>query len=107
MPNIDPPAQTQVKGTMKSAIQLRVVAPAVKPSATGVYQAPEGGECRSMDEDGIAPMISERRKVLPQERQSATSVDTLMSPAAIFARQEGQMTSMDSGKLCHRSRFPE
>lgn len=47
-------------------------------------------------------MISERRKVLLQERQSATSVETLMSAGAMRARQEGQMTSMKFEELCHR-----
>src|SRR3569833_1559098 len=37
----------QVNGTMKSAIQLRVLAPAENPSGSGLCQAPAGGELRS------------------------------------------------------------
>ncbi len=89
MPNIDPPDQTQVKGTIKSAVQVRVVAPAVNPSGSGWYQVPCGGEFRSTEANElplkeIPPMISERRKVFPQARQRATSVETLMSSVAIF-----------------------
>lgn len=83
---------------MKRAIQLRVVAPAVKPSGMGVYQQPDGGELRSMDGNELVNMpphaMSEKRKALPHERQSATSVETLMSSVATFARQVGQMTSI-------------
>jgi hypothetical protein len=46
-------------------------------------------------EDNILPappMTSEMRNVLPHERQSATSVATLISAVAISARQEGQVS---------------
>src|ERR1700748_575385 len=102
MPNIDPPDQTQVKGTIKSAAQVRVVAPAVKPSGSGWYQAPEGGELRSTGPGGgateerrderillVPPRTSDGWKVLPQARHRATSVVTLMSSDAIFERQDG------------------
>ena len=38
-------------------------------------------------------------KVLPQERQSATSVETLMSPVAMAARQVGQVICMSLWEL--------
>jgi hypothetical protein len=44
----------------------------------------------------IPPMISERRKVLPQARQRATSVETLRSSVAIFERQDGQLICMNA-----------
>src|SRR5579862_434767 len=99
MPPSDPPDHTQVKGTMKIANQFRVVAPARKPSGKGSNQAPEGGEPGSIEDEGTAPMISESRKVLPQERQRATSVATLMSSGAMRDRQDGQMTSMEFEEL--------
>ena len=99
---------------MKSAIQLRVLAPAVNPSARGVYHAPEGGEFRSTGPEGgtteerseermvlVPPRTSDTWQVLPHERHSATSVDTLMSSVAIFARQLGQVICMDLMALCH------
>jgi hypothetical protein len=114
MPNMDPPAHTQVNGTRNSALQLRVLAPAVKPSAFGLYQAPEGGELRSTGPEGgtteltsearmllVPPRISEMWNVLPHERQSATSVETLISSVAIFARQVGQVICIELGELCH------
>jgi len=60
MPVMEPPDQIHVNGTMKSAIQLRVLAPAVKPSPVGVYQAPAGGELRSTGPDGGT--IEDRRE---------------------------------------------
>src|SRR3954462_4328975 len=120
MPVIDPPDQTQVKGTMKSAIQLRVLAPAVNPSPSGVYHAPEGGEFRSTGPEAgttddksevrivlVPPRISETWQVLPHDRQSATSVDTLMSSVAIFARQLGQVICMKLMELCHNTGWPQ
>src|SRR3954462_10000997 len=100
MPVIDPPDQTQVNGTINNAIQLRVLAPAVNPSPVGVYQAPAGGEFRSTGPEGgtmeetrearmllLPPRTSETWNVFPHERQSATSVETLMSSVATLARQ--------------------
>jgi hypothetical protein len=107
MPNIENPDQTQVKGTMKSATKLRVVAPDVNPSAAASYHAPAGGEFRSTGPEGgtieetsddrrllVPPKASEMWNVFPHERQRATSVETLMSSVAIFARQEGQVICM-------------
>src|SRR5215831_6660939 len=97
---------------MNSAIQLRVVAPAVNPSPAGSYQAPSGGEFKSTGPEGAAndertedstpppPTISDSRNVLPQARQSATSVATLISAVAISARHDGQETFMNA-QLCH------
>lgn len=109
---MDPPDQMQVNGTMKSAIQLRVLAPAENPSGSGLYQAPDGGELRSTAPVGgtiedireprmllVPPRASEMWKVLPQERQSATSVETLMSPVAMAARQVGQVICMSLWEL--------
>jgi len=105
-----------VKGTRNSAAALRVVAPAVNPSAKGVYQAPDGGALRSTGPDGgtteemsdarmvlVPPRISETWQVLPQARQRATSVETLISSVAILARQVGQVICMKLGELCHRT----
>jgi len=73
MPNIDPPAQTQVNGTRNNAVQLRVLAPAVKPSAIGVYQAPDGGEFRSTGpEGGAIEETRDARMLLLPPRASET-----------------------------------
>src|SRR6476646_11415212 len=94
MPKSDPPDHTQVKGTMKSAIQERVLAPARKPSGSGSNHAPDGGEASSCGSAGVEPTASEIRKGLSQARQSAMSVDTLRSSAGIRDRQEGHRISM-------------
>jgi hypothetical protein len=39
----------------------------------------------------VPPRLSEMWNVLPQARQSATSVETLISSVAILARQVGQV----------------
>src|ERR1700678_4270442 len=94
MPDSEPPAQTQVNGTINTAAHERVVAPTRNPSGNCSKNAPGGGELRSGPLDETSPAISENRKVLPQARQSARSVDTLMSSTAIADRHAGQIVLM-------------
>jgi len=87
------PAQTHVNGTRNRAIQDRVAAPTRKPFGSCSNQAPRGGELSSAPPAGERPpTISENEKVLSQLRQSAMSVETLMSSIAISDRQEGQIS---------------
>lgn len=94
------PDQTHVNGTTNRAIQERVVAPVRNPSARCSNQAPFGGAVRSGAALAEPPTSSENAKVLPQRRQRAISVDTLMSSIAIDDRHSGHAASM-STEGCH------
>jgi hypothetical protein len=100
MPDSEPPAQTHVNGTRKIAINERVVAPTENPPGNGSNQAPDGGEVMSGPPD-VGPLtISENWKVRPQARQTARSVETLMSSIGIVNLHDGHVVFMKR-QLCH------
>ena len=103
MPYIDIPDHAHVNGMKKTAIHERVVAPTQNPSGKGSNQAPGGGELRSAPLAEPPSTISEKRKVLPQARQSARSVETLISSIAIADLHDGHMVFMKR-QLCHSKR---
>src|SRR5580704_5255010 len=95
MPPKEPPAHTQVNGTIKIANHERVVAPVENPSGVRSNQAPGGGEARFGVPDGEAPTRPENWKDLPHARQRARSVETFTSSSGMLRPQAGQFRSME------------
>ena len=67
---------------MKSAIQLRVLAPAVNPSPVGVYQAPAGGVFKSTGPEGGTIEETSNARILSASAKDLGNMERVAARAA-------------------------